>query len=52
MLLFGMNPDSLPASTCYEAKEMLLAVIRGMNKLSLAKEDPEIQICYDPVGSQ
>ncbi|HAF85854.1 MAG TPA: hypothetical protein DCG32_05705 [Sphaerochaeta sp.] len=50
MLLFGINPDSLPASTCYEAKEMLLAVIRGMNKLSLAKQDPDIQICYDPVG--
>ncbi len=48
MLLFGMNPDSLPASTCQEAKEMLLAVIRGMGKLSIAKDEIDIQICYDP----
>jgi hypothetical protein len=48
MLLFGMNPDSLPASTCQEAKEMLLAIIRGMGKLSLEKDEVDIQICYDP----
>lgn len=52
MLLFGMNPDSLPASTCKEAKEMLLAVIRGMSKLSSEKHELDIQICSDPYAIQ